>query len=219
MKAYRENELKYYIISCIFVFLWIHFEGVDRILELWTILEPLLISPVFYIFSILLDSLYSSDAKFRIIYWNKGMPSRTIFDKIARDGALPWFTAQEARKVYKVIYDYMPKSNDRYDYQAREWYKIYIKYRDKSIESLDIVAKEYRMFRDMNIVTINLFIIYIFYCILSQKIYWTYIVFLLIATVITNLSARNKGYRWVYNVISYDMNTHIPNSADEPQKN
>lgn len=134
------------------------------------------------------------------------MPSRYIFDEISSKGNLPWFTTEEAKTAYQKLYDSMPKTNERYAYQAREWYKIYNKYRDKEIKSLDVSAMEYRMLRDINIATINLTALYLLYCFLCQKIYWEYVMFLLLAVIITNISARNKGKRWVYNVIAYDIN-------------
>ena len=206
MKDYRNNELKYYVISCIFVFFWMHFKSSVTMLDMWGVLNPLLASPVFYIFTILFDSLYDSNIKFKIIFWRKGMPSRRVFDDIFAKGNPPWFTSDEAKKAYAQLNEAMPKTNERYEYQAREWYKIYSKYRDKKIEQLDVSAKEYRMFRDINIATINLFVLYLLYCLLCQKVYWAYIVFLLLAFIVTNTSARIRGKKWVYNVIAYDIN-------------
>lgn len=215
MKSYRENELKFYVISCIFVFLWIHFQDNAKVLNLWIVLNPLIISPVFYIFTFLLDSVYSSDIKFKIVFWNRGMPSRYVFDEIASKGYLPWFTKEEAKKAYEKIYDSMPNTQERYSYQAREWYKIYNKYQDKGIKPLEVNAIEYRMFRDINIATINLTVLYLLYYLLYQRIYWEYIIFLLLASILTNISARNKGKRWIYNVIAYDINAMSSTAAQE----
>lgn len=96
----------------------------------------------------------------------------------------------------------MPKTQERYSYQARE----YSKYQDKRINPLEVNAIEYRMFRDINIATINLTVLYLLYYLLCQRIYWEYVIFLLLASILTNISARNKGKRWIYNVIAYDIN-------------
>lgn len=205
MKSYKEKELKYYVIFCIFVYLRIHFDENTTISNFWTLFEPLLTSPIFYIFAILLDSLYSSYAKFQIIYFGQGMPSRKIFDKI-QNGKLPWFTSEKVKSAYKDLYSSMPSGPERYEHQASQWYEIYIKYRDNGIESLDISATEYRILRDINIATVNLCIVYLVYSLICGKFYWAYIIFLIVAFLLTNLAARIKGYRWVFNVIAYDIN-------------
>lgn len=214
MKEYKTYELKYYVISCVFAFFWFHFKNsfqtdieLSNLADIWSIINPILASPIFYIFTILLDSLYSSDAKFKIIFFITGKPSGRVFAEISTEGCPPWFSKNEAKKAYSDILKNI-KACDKYsnEYQEREWYKIYSKYREKSIESLDISAKEYRLNRDLNIATLNLILIYLAYALASKNFCFEYIVFLIIMFVITNMAARNKGKRWVYNVISYDIN-------------
>lgn len=206
MKDYRKNELKYYVIACIVIFIWVHFKNNISELTLWNIINPLIISPALYVFTFILDSVYDSDAKFKIIYGRKGKPSRRIFSEIADSGKLPWFTSDDAKDIYKDIYDGMPQGKACSDYQEEKWYGIYFRYRDKGIKALDTSAADFRLLRDINIATINLIVLYLIYCVLSQDIYYMYLALLIFAAVITNISARVKGKRWVYNVVSYDIN-------------
>lgn len=219
MKSYQEKELKYYVISCIFIFLWVHFDNNSETINLWVALEPLLISPAFYIFTILFDSIYSSNMKFKLVHLGEGLPSEKIFTKIQTKDHLPWFTSEHAKSVYSDLYKSMPTTKQKSkSFQSGQWYKIYIKYRDKNIKALDVSAKEYRMLRDIYISTVNLIFLYITYCIFSKDFYMSYLSFLLISMIITNIAARNKGKTWVYNVIAHDINNLYTNEKREEEK-
>lgn len=90
-------------------------------------------------------------------------------------------------------------------YQNHQWYIIYHKY--KNVEMVTTTSKDYRLCRDIYVATINILIVYmvlslIFDIVTINKEYIEFLIFMIIGT---NLAARNKGKKMVYNVIAHDI--------------
>lgn len=221
MKNYRDSELKSYVIATILVY-FIVVNGISGILNkeyisiLQLVIELLnvaVISSSIYAFVFVLDSVYGSDLKRNLVFLFTDEPGQTIFDVIREQKSDIRFSNTNIEKYYENIYSQMPQDKkEKKIYQNQQWYHIYHQHRD--IEMVTASAKDFRLCRDIFISTINIFIIYIVLCVISEivelNIY--YIGFLTIMIIISNIATRNKGKRWVYNVIAHDISEKIANN-------
>lgn len=110
---------------------------------------------------------------------------------------------------YKNIYNKLPEEKKkRRLFENQQWYKIYHQY--KYVDMVTVSGEDYRLCRDIYIATINIAIIYVLLCIVSDVVLLNlnFILFLLFMLIATNLAARNKGSKWVYNVIAHDIIEH-----------
>lgn len=137
-------------------------------------------------------------------------PGQVIFDYIQEEKNDMRFSNDDVKTYYGNVYAQMPEDKkERKIYQNQQWYHIYHQHRD--VEMVMTSAKDFRLCRDIFISTINIFIIYIILCMISEmvKVNIYYIVFLTIMIVVSNIATRNKGKRWVYNVIAHDISEKI----------
>lgn len=222
MKNYRDSELKSYVIAAILMY-FIVINGISGILNveelsiLQFVIELLnvaLISSSIYAFVFVLDSVYGSDLKRTLVFLFTDEPGQIIFDTIKKRKSDIRFSNNDVEKYYKDIYAQMPKDRKgKKVYQNQQWYHIYHQYRD--VEMVTTSAKDFRLCRDIFISTINIFIIYIVLCFISEIVEFNkyYIGFLIIMIIISNIATRNKGKRWVYNVIAHDISEKIVNNS------
>lgn len=212
MKSYRDKELKNYIIANVLVYILLNnnvvgtlsVEFVSSLQFFAELLNLAVVSSSIYIFAFVLDSVYSGDFKRKLVYIATPEPGQVIFDKILKNNTR--FSTKDAKGCYKEIYKLMPsKKNEIRVYQNQNWYRIYHKY--KSVEMVSVAAKDFRLCRDMFISTLNILIIYIVLCFIADSVSfsWYYLGFLFIMLIISNIAARNKGRKWVYNVIAHDI--------------
>lgn len=222
MKNYRDNELKSYVVAAILMY-FITTNGISGILNkddisilqfVIDLLNVAIISSSIYAFVFVLDSVYGSDLKRTLVFLFTDEPGQTIFDSIKKKKSDIRFSNTDVEKYYKSIFAQMPEDKKgRKIYQNQQWYHIYHQYRD--IEMVTTSAKDFRLCRDIFIATINIFLIYITLCIISEIILFNiyYIGFLIIMIIISNIATRNKGKRWVYNVIAHDISEKIANNS------
>lgn len=90
------------------------------------------------------------------------------------------------------------------EFENSSWYTIYKKHEDKS--SVFVSQKDFLLNRDMSSMTLNMIVIYIS-IILTCNICLSckYMTFLIIEFFVTNLAARERAIKFVYNVIAADV--------------
>jgi len=222
MKNYRDSELKSYVIAAILIY-FITVNGISGLLKqedisiLQLVIELLniaIISSSIYAFVFVLDSVYGSDLKRKLVFLFTDEPGQIIFEVIKKNKNDIRFSNTDVEKYYENIYSHMPQDkNKKKTYQNQQWYRIYHQYRD--IEMVTTSAKDFRLCRDIFISTINIFIIYFILCIISEIVEFNkyYIGFLITMIIISNIATKNKGKRWVYNVIAHDISEQIVNNS------
>lgn len=154
-----------------------------------------------------MDAIISSNYKMKICYFPSGrIPGETIFSDMKIKVHDKRFTKENVLKKYKYIYDAMPEK-DKNIYENSNWYKIYNKYKNE--ESILTANRDFLLCRDMNVITIWLFIIYIVtvFVIKALSFSWYVILAILVELVVTNIAMRLKGRRLTYNVIAIDIST------------
>jgi hypothetical protein len=212
LKNYRNKELTYYIIANIAVLFLLSdffhlFQSEDNIHITEIISNFLNISIIFsiiYIFTFIADSLFSSELKMWLIGGHS--PGEKIFSKIQKGTFDKRFNCEEAQKIYSDIYELLPKEKkDKFVYENAEWYKIYNKYRD--VKMIMISNRDFLLCRDIYFSTIVNIIIYLCLTFIFKAIVfdWRYIGYLFVMLILSNLGTRNKGNRFVSNVITFDI--------------
>ena len=207
MKDYMTKELNWYVLACVTVFLFFHFQIslTNEMTNYLQVIELLLASSIISIFTFLSNSIFGGNFKFFLVYLGSPMASECIFEKIKRNPSILHTTWNLISEKYADVYNNLPVGKDRLKYQSDCWYKIYSKYKNAGIESINISAKEFRLCRDMNVATLCIAGLYAIFSLISVSVSFNYCAFLIVMIVATNLSARTKGCRWVENVLLIDM--------------
>jgi hypothetical protein len=210
LKKYRKKELSSYIIANIAVMLFLsgffHFSQFEiQIIEIISnFIKISIISSVIYILTFIADGLFSSEFKIWLIGGHS--PGEKIFSKIKKGTFDKRFTCEEAQKIYSKIYESLPKEKkDKFIYENAEWYKIYNKYRN--VKMIMVSNRDFLLCRDIYFSTIVNIIIYLVLTFLLKAIVfdWRYIGYLTVMLILSNLGTRNKGSRFVSNVIAFDI--------------
>jgi len=212
LKNYRNEELSYYIIANIAVLLllldFFHFSQFEDNIQITEIISNILnvsiISSIIYVFTFIADGLFNSDIKIWLIGGHS--PGEKIFSKIQNGTFDKRFTCEEAQKIYSKIYELLPKEKkDKFRFENAEWYKIYNKYREDTM--IMVSNKDFLLCRDIYFSTIINIIIYLGLTFIFKTIAfdWRYIGYLTVMLILSNLGTRNKGSRFVSNVIALDI--------------
>lgn len=212
LKNYRNKELSYYIIANIAVLLllldFFHFSQFEDNIQITEIISNILnvsiISSIIYVFTFIADGLFNSDIKIWLIGGHS--PGEKIFSKIQNGTFDKRFTCEEAQKIYSKIYELLPKEKkDKFRFENAEWYKIYNKYREDTM--IMVSNKDFLLCRDIYFSTIINIIIYLGLTFIFKTIAfdWRYIGYLTVMLILSNLGTRNKGSRFVSNVIALDI--------------
>jgi hypothetical protein len=220
LKDYRKKELSYYIIANIAVLLLLldsfHFSQFEiQIIEIISnFIRISILSSVIYILTFIADGLFSSDLKIWLIGGHS--PGEKIFSKIQNGTFDKRFTCEEAQKIYSKIYESLPKEKkDRFLYENAEWYKIYNKYRN--VTMIMVSNRDFLLCRDIYFSTIINIIIYLGLTFVFKTIVfdWRYIGYLTVMLILSNLGTRNKGSRFVSNVIALDIANYNKTQKNE----
>lgn len=215
LKDYREKELKMYILANILVIVILsNTFVVSEILtseDSWLVLfikivDSTLISSSIYIFAFLADAMFSSGLKMKMVYFLGELPGANVFSSIKTKNNDYRFTSEQVLEKYKGIYDNMPNDlKKRRKFENSMWYSIYDKWRDTDM--ICISNRDYLLCRDLYISTLIIIIGYILGTTTLNIIEfnWKCIYYLLCMMLVTNISTRLKGKRFVYNVIAYDI--------------
>ncbi|MDR1400355.1 MAG: hypothetical protein LBJ41_10570, partial [Treponema sp.] len=212
LKDYREKELRYYTMANILILLLLlgnfQFQAdvstINAFNIIINVLEMVFISGVIFVFTFLADSLFPSELKQKSI--SRRVPGETIFSKIKEKNTDKRFTWEQAKEIYKSVYNNLPENKkERYMYENSEWYKIYNKHRDNMM--IKVSNRDFLLCRDIYFATIVTMILYLVLAFIFKVIIFDcrYIGYLICMLIISNVGTRNKAKRFVYNVISYDI--------------
>lgn len=219
LKNYRENELKWYVISYL---IWtvavcnldvLKNVDIDFVVKLEGLFASALLSGVISVLAFVFDSLYSTEAKDGLLYLGfTKAPGSTIFSEIResrmKDSRID---ISKAQSRYKEIIENIPESNEKYQYENTTWYSIYSKYQtDGRVMS---VHRDFLLCRDLYITTVSLIVLTLIVMAVSLLPFnWLVIGYLLVMWLLTNVAAHNKARRFVYTVIAADL------AADKKQE-
>jgi hypothetical protein len=212
LKDYREKELKYYAMANILILLLllgdIQFQVDVTTVNVFTtvinVFEMAFISGTIFVFTFLSDSLFPSTLKEKLVLYR--VPGETVFSKIKEKNTDKRFTCDQAKEIYKSVYDNLPKDKkEQYIYENSEWYKIYNKHRD--VMMIKISNRDFLLCRDIYFTTIITIVLYLVLVFIFKVIIFDckYIGYLACMFLISNVGTRNRAKRFVYNVISYDI--------------
>jgi hypothetical protein len=212
LKDYRNKELRYYLIANIAVLLLLldFFQipqldnGVQMTVLIYNFFRITVLSSTIFVLSFVADSLFSSELKNLLIIGRS--PGEKIFSKIRKGKFEKRFSKDDALKIYSSIYESLPqKKKKRYAYENDKWYKIYNKHRE--ISMIQVSHRDFLLCRDIYFSTIICIVIYLVLTIVFQTIAfdWRYIGYLTVMLIISNIGTRNRGMRFVSNVIAYDI--------------
>lgn len=211
LKDYRNNELKWFLFAN--VLLMIISSGMfafEETMDSWvtgisTLLNITAFSSAIYILTFLFDSVVPSHVKVVLVFLWKKQPSCTIFTDMEKKMRDNRFTLSEAKKKYAKEYEEIQEKSSDFD-QTPLWYKIYNRNRDNTIVFGS--NRDYLLLRDMHSQTITLLLTYTILCYMLNNvaISWEYILYLLAMIVLLNISAKVKGKRLMYHVLSVDIN-------------
>lgn len=214
LKDYRENELKQYVIANALVFLLVHgfidfsdSENIKLLQGIVSLLGTTILTSIIYIFTILVDSVIDDKTKNKLVnlFFMK-LPGEYIFTEIRNMNKDIRFTKEIALKKYSHIYSEMPENlQKRRSYENSQWYKIYNQYRENSLVFMS--HRNYLLMRDMNISTLVILALYLMACFFFKWISYenTYVMYLFIILIITNVATHIKAKRFVYNVMALDI--------------
>lgn len=225
MKDYREKEMKYYVIGNILVAMLLSgvFSGLfdislgkdavetnNNFMELIkSFCETALLGSVIYVYSYICDSCISSELKEFILFGKAGLPARTIFVRI-KNGEVTdkRFTTQDFKIKYSSIISSLSQISDkdkRKDASNAAWYKIYKSKKDDA--AVSGTQKDYLLNRDLNTMTIFVFIFYLLVCFVLKLISfsWIFLIFIAVEFILTWIAARNKAMRYVLTVFAKDI--------------
>lgn len=208
IKDYRKAELKYYVIGNILVILLISNDSfdIDKLKNILYIINIILKTTIFlsliYVYTYILDSSISAIWKDKLIYFYRGRPGDTIFTKIQNNNVDFRFTPDVVKEKYSNIYKELEKNKKL---QNSCWYEIYKKHENK--ESIYTAHRDFLLNRDMCTMTLVITILYVVFIFLWDVQYfsWKVLMFFGIEFLITNIAARNKAWRFAYNVIAMDI--------------
>lgn len=222
IKDYRNKELKLYMIANVLIILAtsenISYNEItgntDYIKKIIELLNISLISGFMSIITFLLDSLYSSNIKSKLLNLFDIIPEpgerifSNIFSNKYKDHRIDINDARIEYNDIKVGMQSLIKKEKKI-YENTQWYKIYHKYRNQDM--IFISNKDYLLCRDIYIATINIIILYLLFSKIFKIINFSniYFISILILAVISNISAHGKSKRKVYNVIAYDLSEKL----------
>lgn len=235
LKDYRNKELKYYTIANIIIVLLASGLYVDLIKFITGISEVAnentgsmvtkilsdlagigILSSVIYVYIFVIDSIISSDLKYKICYLHFcDKPGCTIFSKM-RDGEVDdRFTREDVVQKYEVVYKKLSEMKDgksKKNYENKEWYSIYNNYRDKGM----IVGanRDYLLCRDLCVATLSMIVAYLIFVLVTEvKLDCKIILFLIVEFIFMDIAFWAKGMRLARNVIALDIHNSQKNEC------
>lgn len=216
IKDYRGKELKSYVIANFLAILYgtgflykiAELIGGNRDLSLIASSATFaVLTAVIYIFVFLADALVPSEVKDAIVWFRCGRPGERIFTEIRDDNKDKRFSTQDALVFYADIYESIDiESNEEKKkvIQNKNWYYLYKLHEKKT--QIFVSQRDSLLCRDINVITIMLFLGFIVLYFLSNNPFSCYtLLFFFIEFVLTRFLAQTKGNRYAYNVIATDI--------------
>lgn len=212
IKDYRSKELLWYIIAQII--LVIIFQNSD-ILKLdsnkWkemlaATVSSTLFSSVVGVISFVFDAMFSDELKYKLLYFGFRRPGECVFENIKNNHSDFRYTKERALEMYKEIYENMPdEKKAKNAYQNDQWYKIFSKHQD--FITVSNSHRDYLLCRDIYFATIMVVVFYILIAALLVEVIfsWRFLVFEFVLLLVSNVATRQRGKRFVSNVIARDL--------------
>lgn len=213
LKSYRNREIPMLILGNILVLLF--FFGVFKIPENFSndsewislalnILNSSILSSILYIFTLVLDGVFSEKFKSKLVYlFYCKSPGEKVFTEIMTNNKDNRFSYSQLKEKRPDIFLNMPSDKkEKFKYENNEWYKLLNKYRNE-----DMVFQSHRdwlMYRDMYCSTVCVLIIYLILSLAFRVIPFNvnFVAFTIVLLLLLNIAARNKAHRFVYNVVA-----------------
>lgn len=216
IKDYRNQELKIFVLANVLMLLciekiitWDRLTGDDAQLFtlLLTIIDSAILLAIWYSFVFLADALFPTNIKNRIVYFGAPLPGQTVFTRLSTKKEDERFTQEQIKEKYKDVINNFPVSKkDKLIYENSKWYSIYNLYREKTM--VLVSNRDYLLCRDMTVSTVVIFVLY-FIMVFAFKVFAFKIealLYILAIFILTNWATRQKGKRYVNNVIACDIN-------------
>lgn len=212
IKDYRSKGLLWYIIAQIFIIvifqnpniLKSNFNEWQKIL--FNIITSTVFSSVVGVLSFVFDAMFGDELKYKLLYFGTKRPGEEVFNNIKIKHSDFRYTKEKALKKYKEIYDNMPESKtDREAYENDQWYQIYTIHRNDPM--IFNSHRDYLLCRDIYFATIITVILYILLVFLLNDISfsWKLLVLEAMFLISSNIATRQRGKRFVANVIAIDL--------------
>lgn len=212
IKDYRNKELLWYIIAQIFIIVIFQNPNVLSFdLNEWQeILIKVITSTVFSsivgVLSFIFDAMFGDELKYRLLYFWMRRPGEKVFENIKHKHSDFRYTKEKALEKYKEIYDNMPESKaNKKAYENDQWYQIYASHRNVSV--IYNSHRDYLLCRDIYFATIIIVAFYALSTFLIKAITfsWQLLVLEVVLLICSNVAARQRGKKFVANVIAYDL--------------
>lgn len=212
IKNYRSKELLWYIIGQIFIIiicqnpniLFLKFSECHNTLV--KIISSTMFSSILAVFVFVFDAMFDDESKDICLYFGGCKPGECVFEDIKTNHKDYRYTKEKAMEVYKEIYMNMPDSKvKKRAYENEQWYKIYDKHRDVSMVKNS--HRDYLLCRDVYFLTIVMLAFYVLISLLLNSVVFSLRLFAfeILLLIISNIAARQRGKRYVANVIAYDI--------------
>lgn len=210
LKDYRKKEIPMLLLGNILLMIYINgvfsvelIQG-DGLNLLLSFLNSAVLSSFLYLFTMILDGIFSSETKDKLVYLFFGrIPGEKVFTTIKKKDNDIRFSYKDLYGLYPEIYDNLPQQRKEcYKYENETWYNIYRQY--KTDNMIYNSHKEALMFRDMYCLNILIIAIYCIFSLYINVVEFnrTYFMLLCFFTALFNFVTRNKAKRFVYNVIA-----------------
>lgn len=212
IKDYRNKELLWYIIAQIFIIVIFQNPNILNFdLNEWQeILIKVITSTVFSsivgVLSFVFDAMFGDELKYRLLYFWMRRPGEKVFENIKNKHSDYRYTKEKALEDYKDIYENMPESkSNKKAYENDQWYQIYSKHRN--VPMVFHSHRDYLLCRDIYFATIIIVVFYALFTFLLKVITfsWHLLVLEAVFLICSNVAARQRGNRFVSNVIAYDL--------------
>ena len=216
IKAYREKELKAFVLGNILLILI----GTGLI---YNIVQPLetdnvwkavaelfgssVLLAIIYIFVFIFDAIIPGKIKDRIIWPIVGLPGNRIFTNIRQHNKDNRFTTQTALKEYSDLYQQIDAEKDKKErakIQNEFWYVLYQKYEKHA--QVYTSQRDFLLCRDMTAMLLWIFIgaMLLSWYLKAGILNKLWIVFA-VEFFLVWIAARVKGKGFAYNVIAKDL--------------
>lgn len=212
IKDYRSKELLWYIIAQVLLVIIFQNSNIlkldsDKLKELMmATVSSTLFSSVIGVISFVFNSMFSDELKYKLLYFGSNRPGECVFENIKNNHSDFRYTKERAMDAYKEIYENMPNDKKlKKAYQNDQWYKIFSKHQD--FITVSNSHRDYLLCRDIYFATIMVIFFYILISILLVEVTfsWKLLVFEFVLLLVSNVATRQRGKRFVSNVIARDL--------------
>lgn len=216
IKDYRNEELKIFVLANVLMLLCIEkvitwdrlIGGEAEVLKLVLVLvDSTVLLAIWFSFVYLADALFPTNIKNKIVYLSSPLPGQTVFTRLSTQTDDERFTKEQIIEKYSDIINNFPQGKkERLDYENSKWYSIYNLYRDKTM--VLVSNRDYLLCRDMTVSTVVICILYFVMVFAFHAFDFKVesLLYLLLIFILTNWATRQKGKRYVNNVIACDIN-------------